>query len=370
MAGAAWKPRHGSRSRAQRAPQPARRAGTVLGVMVGGSRFASAATGEVFFSFDLLDLDAREPAPRRISLEFLAHGFCPHPRRPHEAVLLEKRGPGGCVVDLVERVVLSRLAPLPGHAFYGHGAFTRGGDALLAVETELGTREGFISVRDGRSLAPLDRFPTFGARPHDCELIDDGKTLAVTNGGGELGDDERPGCVTFVDVASRKLLERFAVDDPRINAGHLAFAGKREFAVVSAPRDGLPEETTAGGVSLRVGTAPLTKLREPGELTARLVGETLSVCVDRARGRALATTPRAGLLTSWRLANATLERALELPNVRGVTATLDGRHYAVSYGPAASLALYDADTLEPVLGHVAGEQRFSGSHVYTWAYPS
>ncbi len=368
MAGAVWKPRHGSKSKKKRDGAGERRADTRLGVIVGGSRFGSAG-GDLLHFLDLLDLDGGDAEPARIPLDFLAHGFAVHPKRRHEAALFEKRGPGACYVDLVERRVLAKIAPLTGHAFYGHGAFTRGGDVVLAVETELSTRGGVISVRDGKSFAPLDRFPTFGVRPHDCVLVDDGRTLAVTNGGGDVASDEEMPCVTFVDIATRKLLERFPVESPRINTGHIAFAGRREFAVVSAPRDGLPEDTTPGGVSLRIGNGPLSQLLEPREVVSRMVGETLSVWIDKQRGVVATTSPRGGLLVFWRLRDGALVRAIELPNARGVTQTLDARYYAVSHGTSARLALFDVTTLEPLEGHDPGDRRFSGSHVYAWARP-
>src|SRR4051812_22745226 len=120
--------------------------GGELGVVVGGTRYGDPTTGETRFSFDILDLDAGDPEPARLPLDFLAHGFTVHPRRRREAALLEKRGPGGVYVDLVDRVVLRPITPMPGHHFYGHGAFSREGDALLAVETDLTSNDGAISV--------------------------------------------------------------------------------------------------------------------------------------------------------------------------------------------------------------------------------
>ena len=116
-----------------------------LGILVGGSRFGDPRTDELQHSCDILDLDAvpfdATPEPERVRLDFLAHGFAPHPRRS-EAVLLEKRGPGGCLVDLAARRFVRPIAPMPGHHFYGHGTFTRDADALLAVETDLETGDG------------------------------------------------------------------------------------------------------------------------------------------------------------------------------------------------------------------------------------
>jgi hypothetical protein len=108
---------------------------------------------------------------------------------------------------------------------------------------------------------------------------------------------------------------------------------------------------------------------EPRELVARLFGETLSVALHTKSGTVAATTPRAGLLTFWNLYAKALNKTLELPHVRGVTLTLDGRHFVVSYGTDATYAMFDAQSLERE-SHDAGVACFSGSHLYTWAYPA
>lgn len=367
---AKWKPKRSKKRGATTTlgAEYVRRAGTRLGVVVGGTRFGDA-SGGVRHYLDLLDLDADAPTLQRIELDFLAHGFALHPKRPGQAVLFEKRGPGACAVDLLQQRVVSVIPPMPGHAFYGHGSYVKSGEVVLGVEMDLQSREGVISVRDGRTFEVLDRFPTFGARPHDCVLVDGGRTLAITNGGGPIDDDSRMPCVSFVEVESRKLLERFPVDNPRLNTGHIAFQNDRSFAVVSAPRDGLAEQTEQGGLSLRTGTTPMAQVHEPPGVVSRMLGESLSVCIHPGTGIVAVTNPYGNLLTFWRMDGSLLE-AHELPNVRGVTLTLDQSHYAVSFGPSAGLSLLDAASRRARLGQEPGRGRFSGSHIYTWAYPA
>jgi hypothetical protein len=335
-----------------------------LGTLIGGTRYGDPATQSVRHCLDLLDLDAGATEPERIQLDFLAHGFAPHPTRS-EAALLEKRGPGGAYVDLARKEVIRPIAPMEGHHFYGHGAFSRDASALFAVESDLGSKDGAISVRDPESFAVIDTFPTFGKLPHDCVLIEEGRTLAITNGGGRIDTDEMP-CVSFVDVASRKLLERFPVSDPRINTGHVAVSRDRAFVVVSAPRDGLPE-TALGGVSLRSKGGALRYVTQPAAATSRMIGESLSVAIHEKTRTALATHPFGGLITFWNLDTGALFGAFDLPNARGVTLTLDQRYFVVSFGATASLLFFETQPLKPVLDRERGARMFGGSHVYTWA---
>ncbi|APR76039.1 putative exported protein [Minicystis rosea] len=250
-----------------------------LGILVGGTRYIDPQTQKVRHCLDVLDLDAGATDPDIIPLDFLAHGFAPHPRRA-EAGILEKRGPGGAYLDLATRTLLRTIAPMDGHHFYGHGAFSRNADVLFAVESDLGSNDGVISVRDPSTFAVVDTFPTYGKAPHDALLIEEGKTLAITNGGSPFDasrsarDGHPPAdaadlpCICFVDVASRKLLERFPVSEPRINAGHVAVARRRAFVLVSAPRDGLPTNAL-GGVSIRPKGGQLRYAQRPQAVTGR-----------------------------------------------------------------------------------------------------
>jgi hypothetical protein len=336
-----------------------------LGVIVGGTRHGHPGTGAVLHALDLLDLDQPPSAEiDRIPLDFLAHGFAPHPTLPC-AILLEKRGPGGAWVDLLKRRVERRIEPIPGHHFYGHGTFTADGTALLAIETDLATRAGVVSVRDPGDFTVVDRFPTHGEAPHDCQLVENGATLAVTHGGGKAGGSTPS--VTFVDVSTRRLLERVEVGDPRINAGHLAVGRDRELVVVSAPRDGLPPDTSLGGVSLRPPAGALAYARTPTALTARMVGESLSVCLHETSRTALTTHPFGNLITFWRLDRGRLFAALDLRNARGATLTLDQQFFVVSFGLAGGLLLVEANPLKLTARPPLGAGRFGGSHIYTWS---
>jgi hypothetical protein len=337
---------------------------TSRGVIVGGTRYGSS-DGEGW-TLDLVDLDAGG-ALARLPLLFLPHGFAPHPRRPWEAALLEKWGGGGAYVDLLQQKILRVLRPKPNHEFYGHGVFSVDGEVLFAVEMNLESREGVITVRDGATFRIIDEFPSYGQAPHDCVFIDGGRTLAITNAGAFVGSTPH-GSVSFVSVADRRLLDRRPIDSTRINAGHIAMTEDGEFAVVSAAREGLPKETALGGVSLCAGSDRLTLMSHPPEVTGRLAGEALSVCVHEPTRHVCVTHPYSNLVTIWDLSKKILKRTLELDSPRGVTLTLDGRAFALSYGSGGHLALFDAETLEA--GPIVASHVLSGSHVYAWAYPA
>lgn len=329
--------------------------------MVGGTQVRDASSASRFF-VDIADLDRASLS--RAEIGFLAHGVAVDPQRPACAVVFEKWGPGAALVDLAQARHVSPILATRGREFYGHGTFTKGGDALLVVETDLATKAGVISVRHRDSHEVSGEFPSYGAAPHDCVLVDDGRTLVVTNGGGELGSSDAP-CVTYVDVATQTLREKVTFSDPKINTGHIAIAADGSFAVCSAPRLGLPT-TEAGGITLRRGKRKAERMRVPKATVARLEGESLSVIIV---GRtAVVTTPAGGVVTFWDLDRQKLVHSIDLEKPRGVCVTQDEALIAIAYGAMPRVTFVDSRTFEPVSVEGAPDDGcFSGSHLFLWA---
>lgn len=68
--------------------------------------------------------------------------------------------------------------------YYGHGAFSKDGRLLYAAENDIAGARGVIGVYDvARSYRKIGEHPSYGTGPHEIILLDDGKTLAVGNGG-------------------------------------------------------------------------------------------------------------------------------------------------------------------------------------------
>ena len=306
-------------------------------------------------------------ATRRIGLAataFLPHGVALDPLDPSRIILFEKIGPGCCELDLNTGERTREVAPAEGRWFYGHGAFSPDGKLLYSTETVNSRESGVIGIRDGRTLEYLGEFPTHGENPHDCHLVDGGRVMVVANGGGTADSGMQP-CVTYVDVESRKLLEKVEIAGTRFNAGHLALSSTGELVVVSAPRKGLPV-SELGAVSLRRGHDPLRTAAEPAEIAARMTGESLSVEMHEASRIAACTHSLGTMVTFWSLDTLGFLKALDLPRARGLALTKDGRHFLVSYNPSTELVMVDPATLEVVPGSQMSQTFASGSHLVNW----
>ncbi len=334
----------------------------MLGTFVGGTAYVDPATQKPAFCFDVVDLD--RGAVQRIPLDFLAHGFSVNPRAPHQVAVFEKRGPGAAVLDLRAMKLVGNVRCRQTRAYYGHGVYTPDGAHLLVVESDLASGAGVVSVRETTSYKEIDTFPTFGDRPHDCVPIDGGRVLVFTNGGGQLEGGGIP-CVTYVEASSRTLLERVTMSTPELNAGHAALARDGTLVVVSAPRDGLPPETSAGGIHVRAPGGVAERLRAPGALDARVVGESLSVRIHDERGVFAVSNPSGDLVTFWSLATRGLLGSFDLAGPRGLEITRDRRSFVVAGSRLGGVKLVDVERLQPSAGGVDAPC-LSGSHIYAY----
>lgn len=333
----------------------------VLGVIAGGTAALSRSAGLPRFFLDVLDLDAGVVG--RVDVAFLPHGFAQDPTRPERAVVFEKKGPGGAAVDLDALAFAAPIAASKGCTFYGHGAFSADATKIFVVEAEEGSERGRISVRDAATFEVSGDVPTHGTAPHDCVLVDEGRTLVITNGGGKLGTPDLP-CVTFVDLATGALKERLGLAAADINAGHVAIGEDGSIALSSAPRAGLNETTSTGGVSLRHGaTERLTTMRKPLPVTRRMLGESLSVALH-PRGVAAVTNPVGGLVTFWSVAEKRLQSSLGVAKPRGITLSRDGSRFVLACELDATVRLVDVETLGFAEHPAYPRGVFGGSHVY------
>lgn len=343
-----------------RSADQARRASS-KNLILGGGIFQDRDTGEVRRVISVVDIDARSRS--MTDTTFLPHGIHRKPTDTNCLALFEKIGPGACEYDLAAREITRYLPASHGRYFYGHGAYSVDGELLYSTETELDNGDGVIAVRDSRTMEPLGEFPTFGKEPHECKLIDGGSTMVVTNGGGDLRGDAPS--VTYIDIGTKRLLEKVKLTNARLNTGHLAISNTGSLVVVSAPRSGL--STDLGGVSIRPRGDVMQTIANPEAVTQRMIGEALSVIIHPDAGLAAVTHPDGNIVTIWSLSDRRLVKVIDLPSARGIELTLDKKNFIVSYGANANLVRIPIDSLEPDKSSIIEASYITGSHIYNWS---
>lgn len=329
-------------------------------IILGGGQFMDLSRSDTTqYALSVFDLSLR--MHQLVPLDFLAHGIAVDPRNPERLVMCEKIGPGAAEVDLATLSLVRNIPTVEARYFYGHCAFSNDGSLLYATETYLDSKQGVIVIRDADSLEVIGEFPSFGDSPHECRIIDDGKTMVVTNGGGML-EGSAPN-VAYIDIESRTLVRQESLTNRMLNAGHFMVADDASLIVVSAPRAGLGIDNP-GGVSIQPGGKKMKSITSPKKIVAGMQGEALSVAV--LRDIALVTHPGGNMLTFWSLSERRFIRKVDLPGPRGVALTDDQRHFVVSFGGDASVVQIDAESLEIVEGTLSQGSFLTGSHLHNW----
>ncbi|WP_456448200.1 DUF1513 domain-containing protein [Thiolapillus sp.] len=316
---------------------------------------------EMRFVFSVLQPESDQPT--LISTDFLPHAVALKPDQPTTLAVFEKKGPGACEIDLNSMTLTRVIETVPERHFYGHGAYSADAGLLYCTESYLDGFKGVIAVRDADSHQLLGEFPTYGEEPHECQLIDDGKVMVVTNGGGRLGGDAP--CVTYIDVQTEKLLDRIEMTNERINTGHFALDEDGGLIVVSAPRAGL-ELTDNGGVSIKPAGAPMVSKTEPADVVARMKGEALSVAIHQGSRVAAVAHPDGDMVTFWSMTDGQFIKVMDFPRPRGICLDTEDTGFFISYGSDTRLGFVDARTLEADESRVRVNTYQSGSHVFNW----
>ncbi len=112
----------------------------------------------------------------------------------------------------------------------GHVMASADGKWLYTPETDRSTGEGWVSVRDTRTLAIQTQWRAQGRDPHQC-LIDASGALMLLNGGilrkpdGSKRDlDQMNSSLVRLDGRTGELLGQWRLDDKRLSLRHMAWS--------------------------------------------------------------------------------------------------------------------------------------------------
>ena len=314
---------------------------------LGGARYQEVSGGPA--KYLLSKVEPRSGTLRKAVAPFFPHGFAFSKANSSLVFAFEKIGLGAALFDIEKMQMIAPIEPVGDRLFYGHGVVSADGKLLFSTETSR-NEKGAIGVRDAKTLAYLGDFPSYGLNPHDCQLIEGGRVLLITNGGGDEASGQH-GSLCYVDVQSQRLLERAEMADPRFNTGHVLAHKKREAIVVSAPRKGL-DKTYLGAISAKDAkgakgaTSSLKVITQPIDLATKIFGEALSIAVMPERDLFAVTHPTPGMVTIWQLSTLQFKKQFNLISARGLALSSDKNSLWVSYGLQAHIIRIDLGKLQ------------------------
>ena len=169
-------------------------------------------------SFGAAVLSEQGKLLHRIALPDRGHDVTFDPVSRRSVVFARQPGTFAVVFDHTGATEPVTIASIEGRHFYGHGMFSRDGRLLYATENDFDRAAGMVGIYDATDgFARIGEFATHGVGPHEMLLLDDGRTLAIANGGIETHPDfgraklniatMKPSLV-FVDRLTGGLVER------------------------------------------------------------------------------------------------------------------------------------------------------------------
>ncbi|MEN3112521.1 DUF1513 domain-containing protein [Uliginosibacterium paludis] len=125
--------------------------------------------------------------------------------------------------------------------FDGHLELSPDGKWLFTTETDVGTGQGWVSVRRAATLERVAEFPTRGIDPHQL-LLDDEGMVVVANGGirwtldnQKLDLDRMESSLVRINAENGELLGQWTLRDKQLSMRHIAWnttpAGKRVLGI-------------------------------------------------------------------------------------------------------------------------------------------
>jgi hypothetical protein len=313
--------------------------------------------GEESGSAASFDLSGRELFA--VDLPARGHDVAQRPATREAAIFARRPGTWFVVIDSETGAVVTQHTAAPHRHYYGHGVYAADGKLLYATENDTKTGQGVIGIYDATAgYARLGEFPSGGIGPHDIQLLGDGRTLAVANGGlMTLPDSGREvlnrntmrSTIDFIDREHGEVTATFELDPGYrdLSLRHLSLTPRGE-VLFGGQYEGDPEDMPllAGIVSAGSG---IRIFDMPEEELAALNNYIGSVAVDRDGGILAATSPRGNRIAFWNVTTGGFIASRRMADVCGVAAAPDAREFVTSSGNegCAVLAL-EADASSPI----------------------
>jgi hypothetical protein len=315
---------------------------------------------------------------RVIDVPFMAHDILINPNNKYHIYCFKKNGRNACEIDLQKKAIIRTFHSTEGKNFSGHAAFSKNGENLYCIENNIDNnpdkRLGNIIVRHNKTLATKKQLLTGGLSAHDCHLLNE-QTLVVSNTG--QSDSKHPSLVN-VALDTEKISKHVQTTSDKIhhnlNYAHFEISEENDLIVASAPllqqnnsHDNKLIIKHSGGVSIKTPDSQLITMSKPEVVIERMTGEALSIEISTHNRIAAITHPDANLLTFWSIDKKEIVKAFGIEKPRGISQTIDGKNFIVSYGNKAAMAKISVSDLTPLPDSIVQPTHTSGEHIINWS---
>lgn len=290
-----------------------------------------------------------QAASNNVSSKFRGHGICQNPSMPGQVIMMSRR-PGfqGLVFSLNQESMASTFDCKAGHHFQGHSCFSKDGSLLYSTESDSKTGKGIISVRETKTFQQVTQFESYGIGPHQIELMPDGDTLVIANGGLlTLPESGRKilnlatmdSSLTYINRHTGNLVSQHRLTKDLINNEldmRKASIRHLDVATDGSVVIGLQVQRTAMENDQLVPLAAIHKnnqlqlLTAPNSLIRQLNDYMGSVKVNNQTRTVGYTSPRGNLAVFWSLDDLSLQAFHNFHDVCGLSLSADNKHFILS----------------------------------------
>ena len=236
-------------------------------------------------------------------------------------VLAFARRPGNWLIELdaLTGEISQQFTTETHYHSFGHGCFSADGSHLFTTEHAYSQdipskpEHGKIVVRDSSNYQVITEYDSGGVGPHQCELMPDGKTLVIANGGiythpsqprKKLNLDTMAPNLTYMDIATGKVIARYQPNHFQSSIRHLAVSptGQVIMGIQQQNKQGLIEPL----ILSHKGENQLTPMLANEDVWRLFNHYTASVCINDDGTIAAISSPRGDITSYWQLSDLTL----------------------------------------------------------------
>jgi len=272
---------------------------------------------------------------------FRGHGASQHPLYPATAIMYGRRPATRSIeIDLITNEITQIIKCAPNRHFFGHGCFSKAGTELFTTEADIQTGKGKIAIRDAKTYQQIGEYESYGIGPHEIVLMPDGKTLVVANGGilthpdsgrKKLNLGSMTSTLSYIDVATGKLLGAFKVDEPKASIRHLSVSEEGIVAfAMQVQRSATAHDNIVPLGGIHAPNKAIKLLEKPEAIIYQMKDYMGSVALNSKTRIAGFTSPRGNIVAFWNIDTGEFKGYHSLRDVCGIAVNNQQKGFVIS----------------------------------------
>ncbi len=249
--------------------------------------------------------------------------------------------------------------------FYGHGVIHH--DVLFTTENHYNAGHGVVGLRDRKTLKVIGEYPSYGIGPHDCQLLPDGTTLAVANGGMQthpetgyrtLNKNSISSALVLIDINSGQKIDEYRLEDKLLSIRHLCIGAGGEIGAALQYQGNAYQSTPESLVAWLAPGGSLRLLESEPESIKSMHGYMGDIAYHQPSNVLAVTSPKGNQVTFWSPQQQTNIWNLSVPQACGISTNQHG--FVVSTQTGALLHIKASHI------PVAAQQLLSSNNEFAW----